>query len=395
MQVQSSIVIHPSSLQPQPITGMLGIDLGNLAMPDDIGAPPAYNLDKGNPPLPDRPPNTSTVPILTIPNSFQLYLTPELRPQKRPNNQQVEYHFSNCVIVDDMQTMVARMAQAVVISIPSSNFGTEMMDNVLALHCTFESSYKDTLAIVDFSNGNVVSTLDTPLQPSAASSPAGQSPSKSKGGITSFSKTDAVVLEPPSAQGQPSLVQGKPSTVRQAADILVNASVTISGVLSTKAYDLASYIDRKSTAVQPSGLPPRVIDPATKKNVSTVKSYATAAKSLTTKAVGVALGVAGTVGKQLTSRLNQDGDAYYAISRGVIAWNNISEGLEFGFRVVSETAGHSTVEIVQKKYGDDAAGLAMDITSISGSLVLIYFDARGIGRKAILKAVAKNAVLGK
>lgn len=45
---------------------------------------------------------------------------------------------------------------------------------------------------------------------------------------------------------------------------------------------------------------------------------------------------------------------------------------------------------MKRRYGDEMAGFIGDVTDVSGDLGLIYFDARGMRRKALVKVLAKN-----
>ena len=81
------------------------------------------------------------------------------------------------------------------------------------------------------------------------------------------------------------------------------------------------------------------------------------------------------------------------MSQGLVAWNHLSDGMETSFNVIAQSAGDATVEVIQKRYGNEAAQVAAELADVSKSLILIYFDARYTSTRTIMILAVSGARL--
>ncbi|PLW09847.1 hypothetical protein PCANC_21368 [Puccinia coronata f. sp. avenae] len=83
------------------------------------------------------------------------------------------------------------------------------------------------------------------------------------------------------------------------------------------------------------------------------------------------------------------------VHKGLVAFNTIVDSIETGGKKVLYTAGDTTTEVVTHAYGAEAGQIAERANHAVRNVGLVYIDARGVTRRAILKSVGKAAVRGR
>lgn len=83
------------------------------------------------------------------------------------------------------------------------------------------------------------------------------------------------------------------------------------------------------------------------------------------------------------------------LNRSMIAFTTIADGIEQGARNVLLSGSAAASTIVGHRYGPEAGSVARDFTSGFKNVGLVYIDAAGVSRKAVLKSVAKGMVVGR
>ena len=275
---------------------------------------------------------------------------------------------------------------------PNSDDPCEALENLLVLHTSYRSEkFRDTLALVDGKDGTVISTL----------APGNYAISRSIG--DNEDKTAAVKWEPvfidstirkDDISDKDDVNNGEQqSTLRMRADQVVTISLAFSQAISTSSARLAAYLQQQAQAYTPKTQSQVPVSTTTKTAVKTIRTYTEKVASLTMMAARFVGKVIGGVAGRLADNMDKEGDAFYLISQSIQSWSNVSDGLEYSFHLLKDATGQSMVEVVQKRYGSELGGVVGDVADISGRLVLIYFDARGVGRKAIMKTMLKHSFI--
>lgn len=83
------------------------------------------------------------------------------------------------------------------------------------------------------------------------------------------------------------------------------------------------------------------------------------------------------------------------VHKGLVAFNTVMDSLETGGKKVLSAAGDTTTSVVTHAYGAEAGQIAHRANHAVRNVGLVYIDARGVTRRAILKSVGKAAVRGR
>ncbi|GAA5859605.1 hypothetical protein JCM8547_006160 [Rhodosporidiobolus lusitaniae] len=84
-----------------------------------------------------------------------------------------------------------------------------------------------------------------------------------------------------------------------------------------------------------------------------------------------------------------------ALASTLTAVNTVADHLEAGGKTILESGSKSASSVVHHKYGAEARGVADNVGGSVKHCALVYIDARGVGRKALLKSVGKSALRAK
>ncbi|BGP36573.1 hypothetical protein JCM10449v2_000474 [Rhodotorula kratochvilovae] len=84
-----------------------------------------------------------------------------------------------------------------------------------------------------------------------------------------------------------------------------------------------------------------------------------------------------------------------ALSATLTAVNTVADHLEAGGKTLVDSGSKSASQVIHHKYGAEARGVADDVGSSVKHVALVYIDARGVTRKALLKSVGKGALKAK
>ncbi|GAA5889092.1 hypothetical protein JCM5296_007162 [Sporobolomyces johnsonii] len=122
---------------------------------------------------------------------------------------------------------------------------------------------------------------------------------------------------------------------------------------------------------------------------------------------GRAVGVIGDLAAQLGDRIGkstgiqrQPGGPPPTGVKGLLsttltAINTVADHLEAGGKTLLDSGSKSASQVIHHKYGAEARGVADDFGGSIKHCVLVYVDARGVTRRALLKSVGKGALKAK
>lgn len=188
-------------------------------------------------------------------------------------------------------------------------------------------------------------------------------------------------------------------TSATASRLLVTSSSYISGALQTGAENFT-----KKTKPNPE---PMTFKPATQDRIRKINSFSTSAAGLSAKTVGqvskyaqnfgASLARKGEKGKKGYDKNGQPIEDYKpgVLNKSMIAFSTVADGLEEGARNLLYSSSSATGTVVGHRYGAEAGAVATDLAGGAKNVGLVYIDASGVSRKAVVKAVAKGMVVGK
>lgn len=195
----------------------------------------------------------------------------------------------------------------------------------------------------------------------------------------------------------------KNSTIVQssatASRLIVTSSTYLSNALSAGADSFT-----KKTKANPK---PMTFTPATHARIRKINTFSQGAAGLSKKTVGSVGRYAQNFGAALARKgeknkkgFDKDGKpvADYkpgVLNKSMIAFSTIMDGVDQGARTLLTSGSAAATTVVGHRYGHEARTVASDLAGGAKNVGLVYIDAVGVSRKAVIKSVAKGMVVGK
>ncbi|KAN0079581.1 Senescence-associated domain containing protein [Elaphomyces granulatus] len=151
---------------------------------------------------------------------------------------------------------------------------------------------------------------------------------------------------------------------------------------------------------------PMTFTPTTQARIRKINHFSEAAADLSAKAVGQVGKYAQNLGATLARRnetskkgLDKNGNPIDVnpgiLNKSLIAFSTLVDGIEQGARTVLSSSTVAASTMIGHHYGAEAGVVANHVTSGVKNVGLVYIDAAGVSRKAILNSVAKGMVVGR
>jgi spartin len=147
--------------------------------------------------------------------------------------------------------------------------------------------------------------------------------------------------------------------------------------------------------------------PATQARIRKINTFTEDAVDLSAKTVssvgryaqnfGAAMARKGEKGRR---EVDKDGNPnpYYKpgiLNKSMMAFSTIADGIDQAGRNLMQSGSAAATTVVGHKYGPEARTLAGDLVGGARNVGLVYIDALGVTRRAIIKSVAKGMVVGR
>ncbi|KAF5095534.1 hypothetical protein D0Z00_003109 [Geotrichum galactomycetum] len=148
---------------------------------------------------------------------------------------------------------------------------------------------------------------------------------------------------------------------------------------------------------RPASEKPLVFKDTTKRNLQIASKYTGTGAYYTHKAVKTVSGAASSLGQRLMSSKKDPRDPNKGpglFSRSLIAFSTVMDGIDTSTQTVIQGATSSSTRMIGHSYGKEAESLSADFGRSLKNCTMIYVDARGISRKAIVKGFGMGAIKG-
>lgn len=187
----------------------------------------------------------------------------------------------------------------------------------------------------------------------------------------------------------------KSSTIVQssatASRLVVTGSSYISNVLTSGAEGFTKKVKPNQQ--------PMTFSDTTHARIRKIGNFSHGAADLSAKTVGQVGKYAQNLGASL-SRKREKGErgADYKpgmLNKSMIAFSTLADGIEQGARNLMTSGSTAASTMVAHRYGEEAGSVAANLTGGVRNVGLVYIDASGVSRKALLKSVAKGMVVGR
>jgi spartin len=191
---------------------------------------------------------------------------------------------------------------------------------------------------------------------------------------------------------------------------IVQTSATASRLIVTGSTYIANAMNSGADNFQKKTKPspkPMTFTPATHARIRKINNFSQGAVGLSAKTVGQVSRYAQNLGAGLTGKgekkkvgYDQDGQPVSSYKPGIlnksmIAFSTIADGIDQAGRHLLQSGSTAATTVVGHRYGDEARSVASDIGGGFRNVGLVYIDAAGVSRKAVIKSVAKGMVVGK
>lgn len=181
------------------------------------------------------------------------------------------------------------------------------------------------------------------------------------------------------------------SKAAMASRLIVTTSSAISNQLLSRANTFAA--ETKPAAK------PMTFTPTTHTRIRKVHTFTEGAAGLSAKTVGQVSKYAQNLGATLArkgERARKD-DSYKPglLNKSLIAFSTIADGIDHAGRTLLTSTSTATTTVVGHRWGAEAGEISQSLSGGVKNVGLVYIDASGVSRKAIVKSVAKGMVVGK
>jgi len=180
------------------------------------------------------------------------------------------------------------------------------------------------------------------------------------------------------------------SYVLRGADMISSGILFSSNTISKGIDSTANwYINRRPTSEIPVKFQPTTLE-----RVRKIHHLSNSAVEVTAKATGFLATAAHSLGSGIRQKLVSDqqkpGGKPGLLNKSLIAFETIADSLDTGTRQLLHTSSNAATTVVRHRYGDEAAEVSHGFGSAIRNVGLVYVDARGVTRKALIKGAAKG-----
>lgn len=182
-------------------------------------------------------------------------------------------------------------------------------------------------------------------------------------------------------------------------------------IVTTSSYvskTLQSSADTFTQKTKPNSKP-MTFTPTTHSRIRKVHTFSEGAAGLSAKTVGQVSKYAQNLGATLAKRgqntkakngIGADGKPIEdykpgLLNKSMMAFSTIADGIDQAGRNLLAGTSTAATTVVAHKYGPEAGEISKSIGGGFKNVGLVYIDAAGVSRKAIVKSVAKGMVVGK
>ncbi|KAK2768354.1 hypothetical protein FQN54_000208 [Arachnomyces sp. PD_36] len=192
---------------------------------------------------------------------------------------------------------------------------------------------------------------------------------------------------------------------------IVQTSATASRLIVTGSSYVANALQSGADAFTKKTKPnpkPMTFAPATHERIRKINTFSTSAAGLSSKTVGQVSKYAQNFGASLTRR-GERGEKFKGydkngqpipnykpgvLNKSMIAFSTVADGIEHGARNLLYSGSAAAGTVVGHRYGAEAGHVATNLAGGAKNVGLVYIDAAGVSRKAVVKSVAKGMVVG-
>lgn len=192
---------------------------------------------------------------------------------------------------------------------------------------------------------------------------------------------------------------------------IVQSSATASRLIVTGSSYIGNILtqgaDSFTRKVKPNQKPME-FSTTTHERVRKINDFTSGAAGLSAKTVGQASKYAQNLGARFGGHkadrpykgYDKDGKASEEykpglLNKSMIAFSTLADGIATSGKHLLEQSGSAATTVVGHRYGEEAGSLTGNLAGGVKNVGLVYIDATGVSRKAIIRGIGKGMVVGK
>ncbi|KAG0134776.1 senescence-associated protein-domain-containing protein [Tuber indicum] len=180
---------------------------------------------------------------------------------------------------------------------------------------------------------------------------------------------------------------------------IVGTAATASRLIVTTSSYIANAIQSGADSFTKKTKPnatPLTFNPSTHNRVRQLHTFSSSAAKLSAQAVGQVSKHAQNFGARISGRSEKGRPANPGLlNKSLVAFSTIADGIDYASKSLLASGSIAATTMVGHKYGQEAGEVAYGLTGSVKNVGLVYVDASGVSRRAIVKGVAKGMVVGK
>lgn len=188
----------------------------------------------------------------------------------------------------------------------------------------------------------------------------------------------------------------KDSTLVQNAAVASRLIVTTSGYLANALKSGAETFTKK---IKPNPKP-MTFTPTTQARVRKLNSLSQGAVGLSAKTVGQVSKYAQNLGAAMVGKGEKGEKGSKArkdykpglLNKSMMAFSTVADGIDYASRNLLASGSSAATTVVGHRYGEEARAVAGEIAGGVKNVGLVYVDASGVSRRALIKSTAKGMV---
>jgi spartin len=219
---------------------------------------------------------------------------------------------------------------------------------------------------------------------------------------------DPVAIElPQDGAGNVSVTNAMPEFLRTAShpayakSSLVQSSATASRLMMTTSAAIGNALQSGADSFTKKTKPaptPMTFKPTTHEHVRKINSFTHSAAGISAKTVNQITKYAQNIGASISGTDKKERDPNKKpgiLNKSLIAISTIGDGIEESARMLLHSGSVAASTVVGHRYGAEAGQVAHSLTGGVKNVGLVYIDATGVSRRAVIKSVAKGMVVGR
>ncbi|KAK2731166.1 hypothetical protein FQN55_004911 [Onygenales sp. PD_40] len=154
---------------------------------------------------------------------------------------------------------------------------------------------------------------------------------------------------------------------------------------------------------------PMTFTPATQARIRRINTFSGNAAGISSKTVGQITKYAQNFGASMAGKkdlehrpkgYDENGNPIYnykpgILNKSLIAFSTIADGIDQGARNLLQSGSAAASTVIGHRYGEEAGHVTAQLAGGVKNVGLVYIDAAGVSRKAVIKSVAKGMVVGR